>query len=105
MTKEERNVEAKIKQSFLINEQVIFKWELTKGIPTAGRNADDEMAAQSMAASRGEQSCLPAASLQGKCPGLWVATHCWGIGALQERPMCHHRGPSLLESPRGKEAG
>lgn len=52
---------------------------ITTGIPTAGVDADDEMAAWSVAASKGERSCSPAASLQGRCPGRWVVTHYWGI--------------------------
>lgn len=76
---------------------------ITTGIP--GRDAGDEAAARSVAASKGEHSCSPAASLQGRCPGRWVVTRYWGIAALQARAVCHHGGSLFLGSPGGKEAG
>lgn len=54
------------------------------GIPTAEWDAGDETAAESMAVTKGEISCSPAVSLQGKCPGRWARTSCGGIAAHRE---------------------
>lgn len=76
---------SKDKDCFPTNkQQVIFKWEWGE--------AADEIAAGSVAAFKVECSYSPAASVQGKCPGRWVATHCRGTAALQVSLVCHPGG-------------
>lgn len=59
---------------------------------SSGEDAAGEIAAGSMAAFKGERSCSPAASVQGKSPGRCAATHCWGTAALQVSLVCHLGG-------------